>query len=445
MGCGFGNLLMSEAQAGAVPLEQNSPQRPPLGLYAEQLSGQAFVQPRSQNFKTWLYRLLPSVSQVTGNWERVFDLSRSFLTPPFVEGVYPPYPLRWPPEEPGKKCDFLDGLKTLCGAGALLNGVAIHRYVATQNMERFFVNHDGHLLIVPYRGGLRVRTEFGTLEVAPAEFVLIPKGVVFCVELLNKESAGYVGENLGSPFVLPELGVLGANGLANPRHFEAPQASFVDKEGDFTKIVKLGGVFWRVALSRHPLDVVGWVGNYWPTKYDLRRFNTLGSISYDHPDPSIFTVLTSSSATPYQPHMDFVVFPPRWLVAEHTFRPPYFHRNVMSEFMGLVYGVYDAKPSGRKSGDPSDLSNQGANASNEEGFQPGGASLHNAFVPHGPDAEATKIAQAKEDLTPEFLDNTLAFMFETRQPLALPKEDNESGETKSYAACWEGLTIGYGR
>ncbi|CAL9579469.1 homogentisate 1,2-dioxygenase [Streptomyces sp. NPDC029526] len=393
---GFGNQHSSEAVPGALPEGRNSPQRAPLGLYAEQLSGSAFTEPRAVNRRSWLYRIRPSAAHPaftrTGNG--------TLRTAPFNQTVPDPNRLRWDPlPEPAEGTDFLAGLWTLGGNGDATQrtGMAVHLYHATASMERVFSNADGELLVVPELGGLLLRTEFGLLHVEPGHIAVVPRGVRFRVELLDDTARGYVCENYGAPFELPELGPIGANGLANPRDFRVPVAAYEDVEGPVEVVNKFCGNLWSATYGHSPLDVVAWHGNHVPYAYDLRRFNVMGTISYDHPDPSIFTVLTSPSDTPGLAGVDFVVFAPRWLVGEDTFRPPYFHRNVMSEYMGLIEGAYDAKA---------------------EGFVPGGGSLHNMMSAHGPDHETFERASAAE-LRPQKIDDGLAFMFETRWPLSL--------------------------
>ena len=297
--------------------------------------------------------------------------------------------------------------------------VAAHVYRATRGMEqRIFYDADGELLIVPQQGSLTLHTEMGVLNVVPGEIALLPRGIRFRVTLPDGTARGYVCENYGMPFRLPELGPLGANGLAAARDFLAPVAAFEDREGEFELVCKFGGRFWSMALGHSPLDVVAWHGNYTPCKYDLARFNTIGTVSFDHPDPSIFTVLTAPSDTSGWANCDFVIFPPRWMVAEDTFRPPWFHRNVASEFMGLVHGAYDAKA---------------------EGFLPGGMSLHNAMTGHGPDAGTFANASTAE-LAPHKIENTLAFMFESRWAFAPTRFALECPERqRDYTDCWKGF------
>jgi len=413
---GFGNHFESEAVAGALPIGRNSPQRAPLGLYAELISGSAFTAPRADNRRTWMYRRQPSV--MAGGYE-------AYAQPLWKTGAAdgenaPPNPMRWHPTPvPEEPLDFVDGLRTVVvnGDAEAQTGLAAHLVLANRSMQRACINADGEMLIVPQQGVLSITTELGVLSVAPGEVLLLPRGLAFKVALAGPSRA-YVCENYGAPFRLPELGPIGSNGLANTRDFIAPHAAF-DNDAQPSEIIrKYGGRLWRASARSTPFNVVAWHGNLVPLKYDTARFMSIGSISFDHPDPSIFTVLTSPSDTPGTANCDFVIFPPRWMVAEDTFRPPWFHRNVMSEFMGLVHGQYDAKP---------------------EGFRPGGMSLHNSMVPHGPDNEAFEKASSAA-LAPHKLDHTLAFMFESRwrfkpTPWAL----NGGALDRAYADCWSTL------
>ncbi|MFJ4877703.1 homogentisate 1,2-dioxygenase [Streptomyces sp. NPDC088745] len=418
---GFGNEHSSEAVPGALPDGRNSPQRAPLGLYAEQLSGSAFTEPRAHNRRSWLYRVRPSAAHPA--FVRVDN--GGLRSAPFTETVPDPNRLRWNPlPAPAPGTDFLAGLWTLGGNGDATqrSGMAIHLYHADSPMlRRVFSDSDGELLIVPEHGGLLLRTEFGLLRAEPGEVALIPRGVRFRVELLDATARGYVCENYGAPFQLPDLGPIGANGLANARDFRAPVAAYEEVEGPVEVVNKFCGNLWSATYDHSPLDVVAWHGNHVPYVYDLHRFNVIGSISYDHPDPSIFTVLTSPSDTPGLAGVDFVVFAPRWLVGEDTFRPPYFHRNVMSEYMGLIEGAYDAKTAG------------------EGGFVPGGGSLHNMMSAHGPDRETFDRASAAE-LKPQKIDDGLAFMFETRWPVTATGQAANAGHLQSaYDDVWQGL------
>ncbi|MDI5966297.1 homogentisate 1,2-dioxygenase [Streptantibioticus silvisoli] len=416
---GFGNEHATEAVPGALPVGRNAPQRAPLGLYAEQLSGAAFTEPRHHQRRSWLYRIRPSAAHPP--YHRIGN--GRLRTAPFTETEPDPNRLRWDPlPDPRDPTDFVDGLVTVGGNGDALRrtGIGIHWYAANRSMtDRVFGDSDGELLIVPERGGLLLRTELGLLAVEPGHVALVPRGVRFRAELLADSVRGYMLENYGQPFRLPDLGPIGANGLANPRDFLAPVAGYEERDGRPTQVVnKFGGNLWAADLDHSPLDVVAWHGTHTPYVYDLRRFNVLGSISYDHPDPSIFTVLTSPSDTPGLAGADFVVFAPRWLVGEDTFRPPYFHRNVMSEFMGLVEGAYDAKA---------------------EGFVPGGASLHNMMSAHGPD-RATYDKASSARLEPQKIDDGLAFMFETRWPV-VPTAQALAAEHRqpAYDQVWQGL------
>ena len=419
---GFGNEFATEALPGALPEGQNSPQRAPLGLYAEQLSGTAFTAPRGELRRSWLYRARPTASHRPYRRRDNGHLRDG----PFGEVETPPNRLRWNPLPwPERPTDFVDGLTTLAGNGDPANGsgIAIHLYFAGHAMtDRVFVDADGELLIVPQEGGLRLATELGRVDVAPGEIAVVPRGLRFRVELLDGPSRGYVCENHGAMLRLPELGPLGSNGLANPRDFLSPIAWFEDPDRPTEIVQKFLGHLWATELDHSPLDVAAWHGNLAPYKYDLARFNVIGTVSFDHPDPSIYTVLTSPSEVRGTANMDFVIFPPRWLVAEHTFRPPWFHRNVMSEFMGLIHGVYDSKAGG---------------------FMPGGASLHNCMSGHGPDVGSYEKAVAA-DLKPQKIDNTLAFMFESRWVIRPTRLALESPALQhDYDECWMGYRLGF--
>jgi len=411
---GFNNQFSSEALPGALPAGQNSPQQVPYGLYAEQLSGTAFTVPRSEARRTWLYRIRPSAAH-----PRFERLARQI--PGREIGPVNPNRLRWNPHEvPAESTDFLDGLLTLAATadGEQASGVSVHLYRANRSMDRVFYDADGELLIVPQQGRLRLATELGLLDIEPLEIAVIPRGMKFRVELLDASASGYICENHGAALRIPDLGPIGSNGLANPRDFLAPVAHYEDIDTPVQLVQKFLGELWACELDHSPLDVVAWHGNHVPYKYDLRLFNTLGTVSYDHPDPSIFTVLTSPSDTHGMANVDFVIFPPRWMVAEKTFRPPWFHRNLMNEFMGLILGAYDAKA---------------------EGFAPGGASLHNCMSAHGPD-NATTVQAIAVELAPHKIENTMAFMFETGRVLRPSRYALESPQLqRDYDACWSGM------
>jgi len=412
---GFGGHFESEAVEGALPKGRNSPQRPAFGLYAEQLSGSAFTAPRHENRRSWLYRMRPTADHHP--FERY--KGAPLFAPGTVKDPLPPNRLRWdPPADLPADADFVDGMVTMLANRdpSDLEGVAVHLFRASKSMvRRVFVDADGELLIIPQLGTLMLVTEFGRLDVPPGTVALIPRGVKFRVEV-DGECRGYVAENHGLPFRLPDLGPIGSNGLANPRDFETPVAWFEDRDEETEVVQKYLGSLWTTTLDHSPLDVVAWHGNYAPCRYDLSHFNTIGTVSFDHPDPSIFTVLTSPSNVHGRANADFVIFPPRWMVAEDTFRPPWFHRNVMSEAMGLIHGAYDAKA---------------------DGFAPGGLSLHNMMSGHGPDIESWRKA-SDAALQPAKIDNTLAFMVETCWPYR-PTQFALDRSQHDYDLAWTGF------
>lgn len=416
---GFDNQHETEALPGALPVGQFSPQKVAFGLYAEQFTSTAFTAPRAHNRRTWMYRIRPSAQQ--GDYVP-YTGATLVRTSPNPERAPMPNMLRWSPLPiPTTPQDFVDGLVTLTTNGNAegQTGIGIHLYLINQSMhDRFFYNADGELLLVPQTGALRLHTECGIIDIAPGEIAVVPRGMKFRVVIKDTQARGYVCENYGAAFALPERGPVGANGFANDRDFQYPVAAFEDREGKFELVCKYGGHFFSAALDHSPLDVVAWTGNSAPYKYDLARFNVINTVSYDHPDPSIFTVISSPSDTPGVANCDFVIFPPRWMVADNTFRPPWYHRNIMSEFMGLIHGVYDAK---------------------EKGFEPGGASLHNCMSPHGPEAAVYEKASTG-DLKPQRYDNTLAFMFESRYAMTPTKfAMTTDARQLNYVACWDGL------
>ncbi|MBN7755669.1 homogentisate 1,2-dioxygenase [Nitratireductor aquimarinus] len=417
---GFGNDFETESLPGALPQGQNSPQQPAYGLYAEQLSGSPFTAPRGTNERSWLYRIRPSVRH-TGRFTAVsFDEWKS--APNVNDHQLALGQLRWDPTPiPNEKTDFLSGVHTMTTAGDAQGqaGMAAHVYAFNTSMvDDYFFNADGELMLVPQEGGLRIKTEMGIIEIQPGELAVLPRGMVFQVELMDGPARGYMCENYGAKFTLPDRGPIGANCLANPRDFKTPVAWYEEKETPCRLFVKWCGQFHVTEIGHSPLDVVAWHGNYAPYKYDLSTFSPVGAILFDHPDPSIFTVLTAPSGEEGTANIDFVIFPPRWMVAEHTFRPPWYHRNIMSEFMGLIKGQYDAK---------------------EEGFVPGGSSLHNMMLPHGPDTFGFEKASHGE-LKPVKLEETMAFMFETRFPQHLTRYAAETDTLQEdYIDCWKDL------
>jgi len=410
---GFGNHVSTEAVPGALPVGRNSPQKPAFGLYAEQLSGTAFTAPRHENRRSWLYRMRPTAEHPAyAPYTAATRFPRAHADTPLA-----PTRLRWDPVAAREGAvDLIDGMTTMLvnRDPSELEGVALHVYAANKDMaNRVFVDADGELLFIPQAGRLELLTELGRIEIAPGQIALIPRGVKFRATLPDGSASGYVAENHGALFRLPDLGPIGANGLANPRDFETPVAWFEDRDEPTEVVQKYMGALWSMTLDHSPLDVVAWHGNLAPCRYDLARFNTINTVSFDHPDPSIFTVLTSPSDVPGRANADFVIFPPRWMVAEDTFRPPWFHRNVMSEAMGLITGAYDAKA---------------------EGFQPGGISLHNLMSGHGPDVASWRGA-SEADLKPQKIEGTMAFMLESCWPYR-PTSHAAGHAQLDYDAVW---------
>ena len=415
---GFANEFATEALVGALPKNQNSPQQCAYGLYAEQISGTAFTAPRHSNRRTWTYRIRPAAMH-----QPFVQIDNGMMTNEFANVPSSPNQMRWDAQPiPSTPTHFAQSWVTMAGNGSAdaQTGCAIHLFAANSDMvDTYFYNADAELLIIPQQGRLHIRTELGELNIEPQEIAVVPRGIRFQVNLPDGQARGYVCENFGVMLKLPDLGVIGSNGLANPRDFLIPVAQYEDKEGDFTLLAKFSGNLWSASIGHSPLDVVAWHGNFAPYKYDLRHFNTIGSISYDHPDPSIFLVLQSPSNTPGVDTIDFVIFPPRWLAAENTFRPPWFHRNIASEFMGLIHGQYDAK---------------------SKGFKPGGSSLHNCMSGHGPDAPTFEKASHIDTSVPQKVDDTMAFMIETCTILKPTRFAMETSLLqKDYFQCWQGI------
>lgn len=415
---GFGNEFSTEALDRALPEGQNNPQKCPYGLYAEQLSGTAFTAPRTHNQRTWLYRIRPSVKHAP--FKPPADAGKQDNN--WAQWAPNPAQMRWDPFElPSNenKVDFVAGLKTVAGAGdaCVKHGLAIYVYTCNVSMvNRAMYNADGDYLIVPQTGTLTVTTEFGIMSVAPNEIAVVQRGIRFSVGV-TEASRGYVCETMGGHWELPTLGPIGANGLANPRDFLTPVAKFEDLEDEYTIVAKFQGALFEATQQHSPFDVVAWHGNYAPYKYDLANFMVINAVAFDHADPSIFTVLTTPTTEPGTALCDFVIFPPRWGVSDHTFRPPYFHRNCMSEFMGLIKGNYEAKA--------------GA-------FLPGGASLHSIMTPHGPDVKCFEGA-SNEVLEPRRIaDGTQAFMFESSLSLKVSPWAQEAMQP-DYNDAWQGL------
>ncbi|MAB02084.1 MAG: homogentisate 1,2-dioxygenase [Rhodobacteraceae bacterium] len=416
---GFGNDFETEALTGALPNGQNSPQKCPYGLYAEQLSGTPFTAPRGKNERSWCYRIRPSVKHIN-RFEKV-DMPFWKSAPNILDKIISLGQYRWSPIPSNIDTNFITGMRTMTTAGDVNTqvGMAAHIYVATNSMDNeYFYSADSELLIVPQEGQLRFFTEMGIIDLEPQEIAIIPRGLLFKVDIINGPARGFVCENYGAKFDLPNRGPIGANCLANPRDFKTPKAAFEDNSITSTVTIKWCGQFHITEIDHSPLDIVAWHGNYAPCKYDLRTFSPVGALLFDHPDPSIFTVLTAPSGVEGTANIDFVLFRDRWSVAENTFRPPWYHKNIMSELMGNIHGVYDAKP---------------------EGFAPGGMSLHNMMLPHGPDMDAFEKA-TNSKLGPQKMENTMSFMFETRFPQHLTSYAAKDAPLQDdYIECWSSL------
>lgn len=416
---GFGNEHLSEALAGALPIGRNSPQKLPYGLYAEQVNGSPFTAPRAENQRSWVYRIYPTAA-AQGPWSRMPNLH---LDEPETPQESSPERYRWRPwTSTAADVDFVDSLFRMCQSGGSreLRGMSLYAYWANRSMERrLFSSIDGELLILPQSGSLRVRTEMGVLFAEPGEMVLLPRGMRFSVDPLDETCRGFVCENMGMPFRLPERGLIGANGLANERDFLIPVAAFEVDDSKFESIAKFGGRTWRSSLKRTPFDVVAWHGTYAPCKYDLRRFNAIHSVSYDHTDPSVFTALTSPSGVAGVANVDFAVLPPRWLVANDTFRPPYYHRNIMSEIV---------------------ISLRGSPESRGKDYKIGSSHIHNSMAPHGPDPDILQKA-SNTSLEPRWED-TLMVMFESFLPYTVTAEALRSpNRDTSYESNWDATPV----
>ena len=417
---GFGNDFETEALPGALPQGRNSPQKCNYGLYGEQLSGTAFTAPGHQNERTWCYRIRPSVKH-SHRYKKI-DVPFWKSAPNIIQDVISLGQYRWDPIPfDDKPKNWITGIRTMTTAGDVNTqvGMASHVYLVTNSMvDEYFYSADSELLIVPQEGEIRFATELGVINASPKDIIIIPRGLLYKVEVISGPCRGFICENYGQKFGLPNRGPIGANCMANRRDFKTPTAYFEDKETPSKVTIKWCGQFHSTEIGHSPLDVVAWHGNYAPCKYNLSDYCPVGAVLFDHPDPSIYTVLTAPSGIEGTANIDFVLFRERWSVAENTFRPPWYHKNIMSELMGNIYGQYDAKP---------------------EGFTPGGVSLHNMMLPHGPDKEAFEKASNSE-LVPTKMENTMSFMFETRFPQHLTKYSaKEAPIQENYIDCWSDI------
>ncbi|KAK0434287.1 homogentisate 1,2-dioxygenase [Armillaria borealis] len=396
---GFGNRFASEAIPGILPQGQNHPQKNKYGLYMEGMTGSPFVAPRPQNLHAFMYRIRPSLDHK--KFVRLPDspdMESNFLpTNPKVH--ISPTQLNWaPPPFPSSKdeVDFIAGLKTIGGNGepTAREGLALHIYLANADMKnKAFCDSDGDMLVVPQQGRLDVQTEFGRMMVRPGELMVIQKGMKFKVSLPDGPSRGYVQEIFGSHFELPDLGPIGGHGMANPRDFEVPLASFEIDETSWEG--KIGGQLFSAAQDHIPFDVVAWQGNYVPYKYAMEKFIFVGSVSKDHLDPSVFTVLTAKSKATGIPLVEILTVSERWNVASDTFRPPYYHRNNATEILCFISGERGGR------------------------YVPGGIVLQTVFCPHGPPPEVHKAAIVAE-LKPERISKgSMAIAIETPMILSM--------------------------
>lgn len=428
----------SEAVSGAVPAVNNSPQKPPLGLRTERISGGSFVAPRELSYQTWLYRLRASIAH--SDWARLRVSGAD-------EGYGPPSPVRPANVTPNSRLwggfpapaagsHWANGQQLLGRNGdpQAKEGMALWVFSVTASMppRQAFASLDGEALVIPQSGALDIQTELGRLVVRQNEIAVIPRNVRYRVCLPEgKPCRGYVCELYQGHFRLPDLGVIGSTGLANVRDFQVPKA-FVDAtvhshlgttqapgpgaptgvdDGEWSIVARLVGNLWHCTQAHTPFDVVGWHGTCYPFKYDLARFCALGNLVFDEHDPSLFVVLTARhhGAEPTTAVVDFAVIPPRWMAARDTNWLPYFHRNTMQEFFGPIVALQDgAHP---------------LNATGETNrFAPFGAGLNGCMSTHGPSERDFQAARARDTTTPAFVggdEGVTIFLVETERPLLL--------------------------
>ena len=407
---GFANAFESEALPDALPRDQNSPRLSAYGLYAEQINATGFVARREHNRRSWVYRIRPAAQHSKlepldhPTYRQDFDLDNP---EPNLSG-WAPLPM------PDSPTDFVDGIYTLGGSGGaeVRRGFAVHLYVANRSMEnRSFYNADGEMLLVPQQGKLTLQTESGVLDVDPGMVAIIPRGLKFSVLLREDHARGYIGEVFGRSFHLPERGPVGANGLADSRHFRAPVAYHENRlVPGYSITAKFCGKLFGATQDYSPYDVVAWHGDYTPYVYELRHFSPVINGRMDHADPSIFSVLTAPLDEEGANNLDFVFFPPRWDVSEGTFRPPFFHRNAVTEINGII-----RDPAGYKAP-----------------FYSGGCFITPAMTAHGIRAGGVEgflsMSDEAADRPHRFRDNSMWFQFETVLPFYLTSWAKKAGQ-----------------
>ncbi|ORX94816.1 homogentisate 1,2-dioxygenase [Clohesyomyces aquaticus] len=412
--CGFGNRFASESIPSVLPRGQNCPQRVKYDLYSEQLNGSSFVSARQALQHVWMYRIRPSVvhgelsrSDLNSKLEAYFGPANPRVEYNPSQQAWNPFPV--PEASPSSSIDFVHGLRTVAGQGdpTSKQGIAIHIYTANASMQnRAFCNNDGDFLILPQQGRLDIQTELGNVMVRPGELAVIQAGIRFKVSLPDGPSRGYIQEIFGAHYELPELGPIGSNGMALPRDFEYPVASFdLDSSSIWEIVYKLAGTLHSCHQPHTPFDVVAWHGNYAPYKYAIEKFINMANVERDQADPTIYCVLTARSIIPGVSLTDFLVFTPKWISTTNTFRPPYYHRNMSTEVMGLVYGTYGGS---------------------SHVLEPGGLSYEASYMPHGETYETWKMATTQDLRPTRACEDTLAFMFHVSVPLMLTQWAMES-------------------
>ncbi|RSL87550.1 hypothetical protein CDV31_016235 [Fusarium ambrosium] len=442
---GLGNLHQSEAFPDAVPLVNSYPQHAKYGLRSEKVSGTSFTAtPRSQNLWSFLYRARPSYNHGTFElWNQHLETANPSRPKHLTPNSYV-----WPTFNVTKGDWTAQHLLGGNGSPTDKTGVAIWLFHVNKDMppQTVFSSQDGEALIVPQTGALDIQTEYGKLLVRQQEIAVIPRGIKYRVTLPEgKEARGYVLELYQGHFRLPELGIIGSIGLANPRDFQVPTASFDGKiesqgdtqvavandgRGEWTIISRLDTKLWFATQDSTPFDVAGWQGTLYPYKYDVRRFNYIGNLNYDHADPSVFVVLTSQSygKEPGTAVVDFAAVGEHWHPAQHTLRVPWYHRNTASEFVFPIIAEQDPK----------------SRLNTSDTFGPWGAWLNANMVTHGSNEQEYAEWQAKDTLTPMKLQDfgVTSAIIETEATLLLTDWAFEAA-TKNFKdqtnAAFEGL------